>query len=187
MSLIALEKLMLNSKDTYGITINPASQNYELPPDQQFPVSYSQFIKEISEFKSLFPYIELYPEFSPARETKYYHHDLQLPRLHFHGICKVDHKEYYFNGGFQKFAQDRHFFIQSKHDESYYLKNAEIMAEQCEFYNLPYPFTWDYKSSRIPRKILLESIDKWAERAKLTLREEFQPELLDNGIQDLLL
>lgn len=137
-----IDKQMLTMELTYGITLNPQYQAYELPADQQFPVAYSYFIKKLQNLQSVLPYVELYPEMSPCHETRYYKSELQKPRLHFHGLAKVNGKEYYFNGGFIKIAENNHCFIQKNAKEEYYLKNAQTMASICQHFQLPYPYKW---------------------------------------------
>lgn len=173
------DKLMVNEDHLYGFTLNPASQFYDAPNDEYFVQTYCYHLKKLLEYKSVFPYIELYPEFSPAKKITGKKSSI-LPRLHYHGAVTIDPFLYY-TKYVHKLNQDNFHGINEEYDELYCKKNGHLMRKFCERYSLPYQITWDSIDGSLKR------INAWYRRAVQTSDHLVREQLEDSDMDEVLL
>lgn len=137
---LSTAKLMIQSDQLYGFTLNPKEQCYYGNDFSEiFPRAYISFIHNILNYRELLPYIELYPEYSSGRET------VQLdkyPRLHFHGAVQID-EDMFYPAGVMLLHQNFTYSINENVDSEYCLKNKQVMLRKCVKNGLPYQLTWD--------------------------------------------
>ncbi len=150
------DKLMLVKDHLYGLTLNGDEQFEKVKSFQRFPMVLSHCLKQILMMQNVFDYVELYPEFSPSKNTI---HKNQVPRLHFHGCCYVKPREFYSYGWKTIDIHYSYSFNQNTNHE-YCTKNKHIMESWCKDYELPYKITFD----SIAQNQL--QILKWCKRAR---------------------
>ena len=125
----------------YGLTLNPDEDFRRILSEDQFPLAYTYILKWLLELKNILPYIRLYPEYAVGRCNS--DNKGSLPRLHLHGMSKLDVFRYYTYGCTK---MDKHFkykFVNNTEDcETYFKKNEKTMKQWCKNYDLPYEITW---------------------------------------------
>ncbi len=149
------QKLMLKPEVWYGFTLNGDEQFDKSKTIFRFPEVYSHCLHQLEQFRDIFPDIEIYPEFSPGRTTGKYKGS--IPRLHFHGKCQVDNRNFYTYGA-MKVERHYTYAILDKVDIQYCIKNKDVMQKWCTEVHLPYKITYEnIKKARLV-------IDKWRRR-----------------------
>lgn len=154
-------KLMIRADKFYGITINPEAQGYS-EGSNSFIVAYSMFINNLKKYDDIFETYTLYPEYSPA---KLHPRKDTLPRLHYHGICKINPIEYYTHGCM---LLKKHNMIQIDDNPNieYCTKNEEIMMQLCMKWKVPYGIRKDIFKD----KKLMKRLKEWYQRISATAK-----------------
>ncbi len=133
------DKLMMDEDTIYGFTLNPAEQCYTAPTDQTFIQCYAVFVKRLLALKEIYPYVELYPEYTSCMSVGF---KKTQPRLHFHGACTIDAFKFYTYGSARTLKYHSYDF-NVKTDLEYCTKNRDPMKKWCSDWHVPYQITWE--------------------------------------------
>lgn len=135
-------KLMIMPDTWYGITLNPATQFAKCDEDR-FILAYATALTHLKKLRIVTDYV-LYPEFSPAKSCGMGKKNNFFPRLHFHGLVKIDPIRFY-NGRQKSILVNFMYELADITDKEQYLaysrKNDTIMKMFCDHYHVPYEVT----------------------------------------------